>query len=115
MLEQPLRGDDVVTHIAIELVSPAGSHPGLARQVVDHTRAFERRGEVGAHQVELFEGEIPMARRHLEVLLLASAPVVVGEAVDADDLVAVGKQPLAQVRADETRGAGDDHFHRPQA
>ena len=30
------------------------------------------------------------------------------QVVDADDLVALGEEPLAQVRADEPRPAGDD-------
>ena len=33
------------------------------------------------------------------------------EVIDADDLVPVGQEALAQVRADEARAAGDDCSH----
>src|SRR5207245_2641462 len=108
-------GDDVVTRVAVELVPPAGPDPGLAGQVIDDVRTLQRGREIGVDEVELFEREVAMALRHLEVLLLASAAVVVGEAVDADHLLAVGEQALAEVRADEPRGAGDDGLHRTQA
>ena len=44
-----------------------------------------------------------------EIRFLEVAPVVVRKAVDADDPLAVGQQPVDDVRADEPGGAGDDH------
>ena len=46
------------------------------------------------------------------VLLLQRDVVVVGEAVEADDLVALGAQGLGEMRADEAGGAGDEIPHR---
>src|SRR5205807_8104827 len=103
-----------VASVAVELVSPAGSVSFLSGEVVDDIGTLQRGGEVGVDQVELLEREVAMAPRGLKVLLLASAPVVVGEAVDADHLLAVSQQALAQVRADESGGAGDDGLHRRQ-
>ena len=115
MLEQALGGDDVVAHVVIELVSPARPDARLPGQVVHDVGAFQGGGEVGVDQVELFEREVAVTPSHLEVLLLAGAPVVVGEAVDADDVMTVGQKPLAEVGSDETRRAGDNRFHRVQA
>ena len=42
-----------------------------------------------------------MRQRGREVPLLDRARVVVGEAVDADDVGAVGEQPLGERRSDE--------------
>src|SRR5439155_20143842 len=75
----------------------------LARQVED---------PVGAREVELVLGEVDA--RHVKarrVLLLERDVVVVGEAVERDDIVAALEQRLREVRADEARGAGDDVSH----
>ena len=53
------------------------------------------------------EGEASKRSRTLEVLLFERSRVVVPEAVDADDVVAVGEQPIAKVRPDESRRSGD--------
>ncbi len=97
MFEKPLGGDDVVARVTVELVAPAWPHAGLAGQVIHDVGAFERGGEVGVDEVQLFEREIAVAPGRLQVLLLARPAVIVGEAVDAHHLVAVGEQPLAQV------------------
>ena len=34
------------------------------------------------------------------------------QAVDADDLMTIGEQPVAQVRADEPCASGDDDAHQ---
>ena len=68
-------------------------------------------------------GRRPAARsrrvraRRARLASLLGAPVVVVEAVDADDLAAVGQQRLGQVRADEAGAAGDErprHAPPPQ-
>ncbi len=48
------------------------------------------------------------SRAGSEVALLDGAPVVVGEAVHAEHLVAALQQPLADVRAEEPGGAGHE-------
>ncbi len=68
---------------------------------------------VDAVEIERLLGEIEAA--HVEaarVLLLLGRVVVVGEAVDADDVVARLEQRLREVRADEAGGSGDDVSHR---
>ena len=65
-------------------------------------------------------GEVDRVARQVEpedllaadVLLLQRDVVVVGEAVEPDDLVALGAQGLREMRADEAGGAGDEIPHR---
>ena len=52
-----------------------------------------------------------MAEERREVLLLDRARVVVGEAVDAEHVVAVREQARGEVRPDEPRRARDDRLH----
>ena len=47
-----------------------------------------------------------------DVLLLQRDVVVVGEAVEADDVVTLGAERLGEVRADEAGGAGDEVAHQ---
>ena len=49
-----------------------------------------------------------------EVALLDGSRVVGDEGVEADDLVADGQESFAQVRSDETGGAGDEAMHESQ-
>src|SRR5438128_6599842 len=51
--------------------------------------------------------EAVVLTRLLYVRLLVFPGVVVAEAVDPNDVMAVGEQPLAEMRADEPRSAGD--------
>ena len=61
----------------------------------------ERFGHVVAHEAEtLVRGEVR------DVALRATR-----EVVEADDVVPVGEEAIAQVRADETRAAGYDATH----
>src|SRR5260370_27769637 len=115
MFEETLRGDDVVARVAVALVPPARPDPGLAGEVVNDVGAIQRGGEVGVHQVQLLERKIAMTPGHLQVLVLLGAPVVVGEAVDAHDFLAVGQKTLREVGADETRRARYHRLHTPQA
>ena len=52
---------------------------------------------------------LPARRSRLRSLI--GARVVVGEAVDADDVGAVGEQPLGERRSDEAGAAGDERLH----
>ena len=54
------------------------------------------------------EDALPQPR---EVVLLALARVIVGEAIEADDRRALGRQPLRQRRSDEPGRAGDQGLH----
>jgi len=83
--------------------------------VIDDACAIKQGSEVGVHEVDLFELEVVLAARHLEVLLLQRPLVIVGEAVDPHHLMAGGQQPLAEVRSDEARGPRDDDFQNPRA
>src|SRR6202011_1125255 len=94
LLEKPLRGDDVVTGVAVELVAPARPHAWLPGEVIDDIGAFQRGCEIGIDEVELLEGEVAVVPGHLQVLLLSSTPVIVGEGIDAQHLVAVGQKAL---------------------
>ena len=111
-LEQALRRDDVVLHVAVEVAAPAGANPGLARQMKDDLRAPKRFREVGRDEVELLEREAAVAAQRLQVLLLAAALVVVAERVDADHLVSISQEPLAEMRADEPGRAGHHDTRR---
>ena len=68
---------------------------------------------VDAVEVEGLLGEVEPA--HVEaarVLLLLGRVVVVGEAVDADDVVPGCDERVGEIRADEAGRAGDDVPHR---
>src|SRR5439155_21497254 len=89
--------------VVLEDVAEA-AHARLAGQVED---------AVVAGEVELIPGEVePEDVEPARVLLLQSRVVVVGEAVDPDDAVAVLGQRRREVRADEARRACDRVPHR---
>src|SRR5688500_15477296 len=60
--------------------------------------------EIGLDQLE----RVPLPRP-VEVALLQLARVVLGEAIHADDVVAVLEQPFAEVRSEEPGGPRDEH------
>ena len=73
--------------------------------MVDGVDAVEQGIEVCVGEVEL---------EHVEtggVFALAGGVVVVGERVDADDVVACRDQRLCEMRPDEAGRAGDDDLH----
>ena len=89
-LEHALRGEHVAAQVEREDVAEA-PHPRLAGEVEDAVEPAE---------VELVLGQVEP--EHVEaagVLLLERRVVVVGEAVDADDLVALGLES-ASARCD---------------
>ncbi|MCY1293874.1 hypothetical protein D9M70_431470 [compost metagenome] len=69
--------------------------------------------------IQALEAEAGASRQPVEARLLERHAVVVVEVVDADHLVAFRAQAQGRVEADETGGAGDQHFHghspRPMA
>jgi hypothetical protein len=68
---------------------------------------------VEAAEVELVVREVEAANVEVRrVLLFQRRVVVVREAVDPDDVVAVREQALGEVRADEARGSGDEVSQR---
>ena len=77
----------------------------------DGVDASQQLAQVKLQKVPADEGEIPVGQLGLEVALLHPAGIVIGEAVDSGDFVAVPEQAAAQVGSDETRGAGHEAFH----
>ena len=68
---------------------------------------------VDAREVEIVGGKVrPQNVQAAGVLLLQRPVVVVGEAVDADDVVARVDERIREVRADEAGDACDDVAHR---
>ena len=102
--------DHVFAQVLVELHRRCANArpPG---EVVHDLGAFERRPEIVLREVERLESEAAVRARLADVALLGDARVVVGEAVDADHLVAVAQDALDEVRADEAGRAGDDDFH----
>jgi hypothetical protein len=67
---------------------------------------------VDAVQLERLVGQVePVDAEGPRVRLLLGRVVVVGEAVDRLDVVAVGEQRLREMRPDEAGCAGDDVPH----
>ena len=87
-LEHALRGEHVAAQVEREDVAEA-AHAGLARQMEQ---------AVQAREVQLVLGEVDAADLEpARVLLLQRAVVVVGEAVDPNDLMAGGEECFGQV------------------
>ena len=98
-LEHALRREDVAAQVDREDAAEAADArlPGKVEHAVE------------AGEVEVFLCEVDAADLEAAcVLLLQRRVVVVGEAVDADDVVAVGHERFGEMRADESRRAGDD-------
>ncbi len=102
-LEQSLRGEHVPLEVRLEHVAEA-AHTGLPGEVED---------AVDAAKVDRIAGEVDAPDvQPAHVLLLQRDVVVVGEAVEADDIVSPVAQGVREVRADEPGGAGDEVQHR---
>ena len=102
-LEEALRGEHVALEVRLEHVAEA-AHARLTGEVEDPVEAGE---------VDRIAGEVePQDLLATGVLLLQRDVVVVGEAVEPDDLVPLGLQCLGEMRADEAGGAGDEVSHR---
>ena len=86
------------------------------RQVVDRAGRAGEMQHVVDRPVDLDRlGDVVLDERKCGLLeQVGDVPPVAGQqVVDADDLVAVGEEPLAQVRADEPRPAGDHRSRHP--
>ena len=77
----------------------------------DDVDPVERGIEVGGDQVGLDEPESVVRERARQVPSLRRRVVVVGEAVDADDLVAFREQAVDERASDEPGCTGDDDGH----
>jgi hypothetical protein len=107
-LEDALRGHQVVAEVRREGVAEAAADAGLAGEVEDAVAAGDERGQVGGVEVLLDQREARVLAQAGEVRLLVGAGVVVREGVEPQDAVTALEQRLAQVRADEARGARDE-------
>src|SRR5262249_38067931 len=105
--EQALRRDDVAARVHGKVVAEARTDAGLAGEGVDDTGSVEQRVERRPREVRSDELE-PALKRPAEVLLLAPGVVVVGQSVDPARVPPPSEQLLAEVRADEAGGSGDD-------
>src|SRR5215211_509728 len=110
-LEESLGGQDVAGHVLLEPV-PASQEAGHGRLVKDGLNPVEGGGEVAVAKVELEEAEAGPIAKAGEIALLAAALIVRVENVETSHIVAIGQQPLTQVRADEPRRSGDQTAHR---
>jgi hypothetical protein len=75
--------------------------------VKDDVDSVENPAQVFLNQVKVAKREASGRARGGEVLLLEGPGVVVPEAIDTDYIVAVGEQPVAKMRPDESRRSGD--------
>src|SRR5690606_14847390 len=110
-LEQPLRGGDVALDVAGEAVLPRQADAGLPGQVDDRVGPVEEVVERGGDEVELLAPVPRPAGERAGVRPLEGRVVVVGEGVDADDVVTAVEQRAADVPADEAGGPRHDESH----
>ena len=88
--QQDLRRLDVVDRVDREVRAPALPDAGLRRQV-EHVRAIgQQRREIGIANRRFDEAEARLAAKAGEVPFLDGSRVVIGEAVEPDDVCAVG-------------------------
>src|SRR5262249_24564872 len=71
----------------------------------------EQRREIGVLDARLEKPEPAARKQAAQVALLHRPRIVVGEAVDPDDLDAVGDEPFGKRRADEPGNAGNQCLH----
>ncbi len=80
-----------------EVPTPRGPHAGLRREVIDLIGALEQRREVQILQASLDKAKASVLAQDGDVLLLHRSRVVVGEAVDPDDLGTIREEALRDV------------------
>ena len=112
-LQQHLGRLDVVHRIDVEIASPALSDAGLRRQVKHVRPVGQQRRQVGRLNRRFDEPESRLTAQAARFRSLMPR-VVIGEAVDADDVGAVGEQPFGKRRTDEAGDAGDERLHTKQ-
>jgi len=111
--QQPLRTEDVVAKISLELASPAGSHTGPGCKMIDQLGILHQRV---AHVEHIFMDkaesfEIASAR---QVRKFPFWLIGIGQGVDARNLMPIAKKTLAKMRSYEARAAGYEDFHSPE-
>src|SRR5207253_4812247 len=74
----------------------------------------EDRAEVGVLEPRLDEAKSWLAPKDGQVPLLDRPRIVVGEAIEADDIRAVGAESFCKRRPDEPGHAGDQRLHGVQ-
>src|SRR5215208_2698479 len=103
---------DVVADVTLKARPPTPAHPRFRRQVIDDIRLGHEVVELTQGQVNWHELErVPVLCLMSQVPKLGWALIVVVEAVNADDLEAIGEERLGEVRADEARAAGYECTH----
>ena len=103
-LEHRGRTGDVGPGVA-DRVGQRRAHSGLGRQVHDDGIGSEQRPQGRDIQHVLLPKGKPAHRTHLGQIALLHGPGVEGiEVVDPDDLIALGRERLDQMGADEARG-----------
>ena len=83
--------------VGLEALAPARPHAGLGREVEYDLDAVEVGREIGRREVDLGEREAGLATQLREVSLLQRARIVVGEAIDPEDVVLQIDQALREV------------------
>jgi len=107
--EETLSGQDVVAHIDFELAPPTAADARLAGQVIDQLHPIQQARKIGIDQAGLDQTEPRMRQSRAQVVFFGGAVIVVGKAVDPNDLATTSQQRLTQVRTDETRSSGHEH------
>jgi len=105
-----MRGSEVVAVVQIE-VEPTARQAGHRGQVKDPLRPIECTRRNSRRKVEVVEAKVRMIAGAGEVALLHASRIVIREAIDAGDGMAVGEQPFAKVRPDEPGRAGHHTTH----
>jgi hypothetical protein len=75
--------------------------------VKDDFRSVKDAAQIFLSEIEVAKGESSRRPRARKILFLEPPRGFVPEAIDPDDIVAVGKQTVAQVRTDESRRSRD--------
>ena len=101
-LDEALEAEQVAADVPVQ-IGPASHEAGHGSLVDDDIHAAHDRLEVVTTQVELVKLETRRAKEVDKVPLLHRARVVIGEAVEAHDLLAVGQEPLGEVRIRQSR------------
>jgi repressor of nif and glnA expression len=105
-----LGAENVVVQIALELAAPTGADAGARGQVIDELRRFHQFG-IHVQQLAVDKAESAGLARAIQIAEFYLRVVGISQGVDADDLVAITKETLAQMRSQEARAAGYEDFH----
>jgi len=90
-----------------ETRTPAVSHPGLSRQVIDDIARLQYTELAQLCQVGGRQPKVSVSKNLRDVLTLDDRGVVGGERIDSQNLIPSGEKRLGQMRSDEPRGPGD--------